>query len=138
MPNISDSPPVLVGNSSQISLTILQGAHMAPAPINVFGNSLLAILIPKTFTACNITFFPSLDQGATYSQLTENSESPGFYTLSSAAIAALISSINSVAQYIQIPLDPIAFVGVQSLNISLATAQSNDLTVRFIMGPVLG
>lgn len=138
MPNINQTPIVLVNNAEFISVTIAQGANTSNE-LNCYGNSFLAMQLSvkaPSFSACDITFFVSLDN-KTYYLLTD--ADGDIYKITQSKIETALTAASAAGlNGAQIPLDPAVFAGVQFIKINCSNVQTNAQTILFAAAPYLG
>lgn len=133
MPSINDTTPVIVGDTSQIKVTIAEDGQLSDA-ICCAGNTFLAVQVPAAFTTGYLYFFSSVD-GNNFYQMTDLT---GDIVAISTAATATIETISPAAVGIEIALDPAIFVAAQYMKIYCSVAQTAEQTLNLIMAPVLG
>jgi len=105
----------------ELSANISAGQSISDI-INVFGASVLALILPMNFTSSTVTFDASQDGINFYSLVDGYTGNP----------LQLICGNNTFARIL-----PADLVGVQALKIKTSAIQASDVVIKVVCGPLL-
>jgi hypothetical protein len=117
MPTIQNYLSRLCDNGATIS-----AGQTVSNIVNVYGASLLALIIPAGFTSATLTFNASMDGINFYSMVDAYTGNP----------IQLVSSASTFAR-----IFPTDFVGVQAFKIVSSVTQASEVNIDVVCGPLL-